>query len=185
MRGTIRRHAHEAHRHLDVSTHTPHAESDQASASRISYQSWFQPAPPMRGATKDGATSRSDCAVSTRPPCGERLRLLAVAHEIRMFQPAPPCGERPEPPMSLPNERLFQPAPPMRGATCSARCKIPLSTSFNPRPPCGERPTRSPIRSRQPSFNPRPHAGSDQTALPMGRDDHVSTRAPHAGSDCA
>ena len=56
----------------------------------------FQPAPPMRGATRTHQLPlRQRQGFNPRPPCGERRLRTAARSSGRSFNPRPPCGERP------------------------------------------------------------------------------------------
>ena len=89
-----------------ISTHAPHAGSDEIRVPRPLQPSIFQPTLPMRGATLSTSSQ--------------------VYVEID-FNPRSPCGERPVCIVPLAVDSLFQPTLPMRGATTSP-CPLISST---------------------------------------------------------
>ena len=102
-----------------ISTHAPHAGSDETGQMKSSTSAIFQPTLPMRGATLASAcTAASNAHFNPRSPCGERLSSVVGA------------AVRPT---------VFQPTLPMRGATVSGAVNPGSQTDFNPRSPCGER----------------------------------------------
>ena len=145
----------------------------------------FQPAPPMRGATKSAFHKTNWRNVSTRAPHAgsDRFRPRARGRE-GCFNPRPPCGERQT--LKFRGSRVFgfNPRPPCGERPWATRQSTPLR-SFNPRPPCGERRRLRRVSARGPDVSTRaPHAGSDVVPAAEHHAVHVSTRAPHAGSDC-
>ena len=172
-----------------ISTHAPHAGSDEQLLECLIKPSNFNP----------------------RSPCGERLlRLWWSTPWITNFNPRSPCGKRhchhhskgnqgsfqsPPPmreatrePFGWRYESEFQPTLPMRGATSIASSKLWVSRKFqptlpmrgatgkeveaalyegdfNPRSPCGER--HSPLlvlNCRSDDFNPRSPCGERRAA---------------------
>ena len=105
---------------LLISTHAPHAGSDETGQMKSSTSAIFQPTLPMRGATLASAcTAASNAHFNPRSPCGER-RIIRVCGEFaRQFQPTLPMrGATIERQFNKLSQK-FQPTLPMRGATAT------------------------------------------------------------------
>ena len=123
----------------------------------------FQPALPMRGATRASLPShRMHCNFNPRSPCGERRFML---RGLVIFP-------------------VFQPALPMRGATTMPTSDDASGKISTRAPHAGSDNAILTIFSKAVISTRAPHAGSDcdisQAAFYRWQ---ISTRAPHAGSD--
>ena len=212
-----------------VSTHAPLAGSDSsvpASACSVKLHAplrgattptdptavgtWFQPTPPLRGATPDEPDLLVDPSVSTHAPlAGSDFRPRRRGHRRRCFNPRSPCGERPRRYGRRIRSTGFNPRSPCGERRRSRRTCATSTCAFNPRSPCGERQSLATLISPTPvfqptlplrgaterriarffqslgyRFNPRSSCGERHHHVHhrQGRG-HVSTHAPLAGSD--
>ena len=127
-----------------ISTHAPHAGSDDIIYCVHFFEVEFQPTLPMRGATP------------------QRVYFF-LSH--KHFNPRSPCGERHHRVNRRDKYEIFQPTLPMRGATGRYWAHNMGFDDFNPRSPCGER-LLNPIFfvTAEGISTHAPHAGSDPHA---------------------
>ena len=104
-----------------VSIRAPRAGGDLPPADEDDIETWFQSAPPVRGATFGMGYSwgQGSLAFQSAPPVrgatsADRLNEKSAA---TCFNPRPPCGGRPEATEWQIQDSVFQSAPPVRGAT--------------------------------------------------------------------
>ena len=145
-----------------ISTHAPHAGSDQLICSCSPRRVLFQPTLPMRGATWWTSSSR------LRPG---------------NFNPRSPCGERQNTRRTTTWTLRFQPTLPMRGATRKSRTLITCLKISTHAPHAGSDLARYAGQLYYPISTHAPHAGSDCSVQHRLHGVHISTHAPHAGSD--
>ena len=145
-----------------ISTHAPHAGSDEQLLECLIKPSNFNPRSPCgeRHTARGAAPHRSN--FNPRSPCGERQQAAGRHPHRYHFNPRSPCGERPLHDETIREFNIFQPTLPMRGATDKNATGCSFVVRFQP---------TLPMRGATRRIKPRRHQNE------------ISTHAPHAGSD--
>ena len=142
---------------------------------------YFNPRPPVRGATSGGDCCRLEFGFQSTPPCaGGDTTMHNFTGCVRAFQSTPPCAGgdylcysqqncnfyfNPRPPVRgatqisphlKEGEMYFNPRPPVRGATPCPSCLLQFSPISIHAPLCGGRHGGFFYGKVQDYFNPRP-----------------------------
>ena len=122
------------------------------------FANYFNPRPPVRGATLTSAASIFSAAFQSTPPCaGGDAHNSQIVHKVFCISiHAPLCGGRQQRDKYYPSRRDFNPRPPVRGATIEV-AKIASVTAFQSTPPCaGGDISAHGSTAELADFNPRP-----------------------------
>ena len=168
----------------EISTHAPHAGSDEAKPQLLERMSISTHAPHAGSDPVFEKSIHADADFNPRSPCGERLLnpiFFVTAEGISTH--APHAGSDVPFRCSYHWYLLFQPTLPMRGATpCCRSC--PRWRQFQPTLPMrGATVTDIEAALANTISTHAPHAGSDDLRSARVHERRISTHAPHAGSD--
>ena len=168
----------------EISTHAPHAGSDEAKPQLLERMSISTHAPHAGSDPVFEKSIHADADFNPRSPCGERLLnpiFFVTAEGISTH--APHAGSDVPFRCSYHWYLLFQPTLPMRGATGLMR-HLRACREFQPTLPMrGATHQRSIGAASWGISTHAPHAGSDSVLSLVPSMETISTHAPHAGSD--
>ena len=138
----------------EISTHAPHAGSDQEQVRGVSKLPYFNPRSPCGERPRQSNLCTSHATFQPTLPMRGATKATKNVKITKTFQPTLPMRGATSFFSVTVRALQFQPTLPMRGATLSSGYYPSKGWNFNPRSPCGERLTDSVITEHLLIFQP-------------------------------